>query len=54
MIKAIFSFFQIPIEAMLEYAIRYREPAFCKAPKKLKTVDVPFAVRHSQLHLRHD
>jgi len=35
----------MPIERMLGYAIKLGQPAFCIAPERFNTVDMPFTIR---------
>ena len=45
MIKAIFSFFQMQIERMSRYAIKFGQPSFCIAPERLNTVNMSIDIR---------
>ena len=45
MIKTIFSFFQMRIERMFRYAIKFGQPAFCIAPERLNPVNVTLTIR---------
>lgn len=53
MIKAKFSIFQVQIERVFGYGVKFCKTALCIAPERLNAIDMPFSIRKLILAMVH-